>query len=61
MAAKKCSTSGETAEHGSYDLKAVLLLRKGTAADEAGVENATTGPVKNAFSSSFYEKLNSAV
>ncbi|KIO18708.1 hypothetical protein M407DRAFT_246416 [Tulasnella calospora MUT 4182] len=46
MAVKKRSTSGEPAEHGSYDLKAVLLLCKGTAADEAGVESATTGPVK---------------
>ncbi|KAG8894962.1 hypothetical protein FRC00_008232 [Tulasnella sp. 408] len=58
LAVKKWSGQGETAEHGSYDLKAILLLRKGTATDEAGVEAATAGPIRNAFSSSFYDTLN---
>ncbi|KAG8900260.1 hypothetical protein FRC00_013733, partial [Tulasnella sp. 408] len=49
LALKKWSAQGETAEHGSYDLKGVLLLRKGTATDEVGVENATAGPIKDAF------------
>ncbi|KAG8936449.1 hypothetical protein FRC00_008692, partial [Tulasnella sp. 408] len=44
LAVKKWSGKGETAEHGSYDLKAILLLHKGTATDEAGVEAATAGP-----------------
>lgn len=59
LAVKKWSGSGETAEHGSYDLRAVLLPRKGTPTDEAGVDGATSGPIMNAFSSSFYACLNS--
>ncbi|KAG9026845.1 hypothetical protein FS837_004493, partial [Tulasnella sp. UAMH 9824] len=54
LTVKKWSAQGESAEHASYDLKGVLLLCKGTATDEIGVDNATAGPVKNAFSSSFY-------
>ncbi|KAG9039485.1 hypothetical protein FS837_000981 [Tulasnella sp. UAMH 9824] len=57
LAVKKWSGQGETAEHSSYDLKGVLLLRKATGADEAGVDNATAGLIKNAFSS-FYASLN---
>ncbi|KAG8937410.1 hypothetical protein FRC00_006034 [Tulasnella sp. 408] len=48
LALKNWSALGETAEHGCYDLKGVLLLRKGTAADEVGVGNATAGPIRNA-------------
>ncbi|KAG8919885.1 hypothetical protein FRC00_010794 [Tulasnella sp. 408] len=58
LAVKKWTGQGETAEHGSYDSKAILLLRKGTATDEAGVDTATKRPIQNAFSSSFYNTLN---
>ncbi|KAG8913342.1 hypothetical protein FRC01_004592, partial [Tulasnella sp. 417] len=59
LAVKKWSASRGSAEHGSYDLRGVLLLRKGTAEDEGRVDSATSAPVKNAFSSSFYDTLNS--
>ncbi|KAG8919314.1 hypothetical protein FRC01_001347 [Tulasnella sp. 417] len=45
LAVKKWSASGELAEHGSYNLRGVLLLRKGTAEDEGRVDSATSAPV----------------